>query len=214
MIDLIYRLSKNIHDLLSPQKIGVVLFLLQTMPAFGQDSSCFQKAKYNFEISGEYYFPASYMRNVKSDFISVLIGKNIHSNTGAHYSINAGFFSIAAQGSTLETDLSNKEYTFLTSVKGMGPMVLGRVELVESNKFYFTGDFSTGMAFFDNKFPPQADYYDWVLKLGLGLGYHFNKHFSALLSARFMHLSNGKGFGPQNPTYEGYGYSFALVKHF
>src|SRR5579863_4242292 len=61
------------------------------------------------------------------------------------------------------------------------------------------------LLFLRGPFLPDGDVYDFVLQLGAGLDVQLGERLSLLGDVHAVHLSNGQGLGPFNPTFTGEG---------
>ena len=79
--------------------------------------------------------------------------------------------------------------------------------------FSISPDFSGGLIFYSDKFPHGGDIYNFMWRMGGAVHYRFNKKYAINLNVKWMHVSNGQGLGPQNPSYEAWGIGFGFVKY-
>ncbi|MFC1851269.1 acyloxyacyl hydrolase [candidate division CSSED10-310 bacterium] len=73
-------------------------------------------------------------------------------------------------------------------------------------------DYGPGFIVTTEKFPPGGTTYNFITQYGMGLDLTIRENVHLLLGFREQHLSNGKGIGEDNPTYDGAGmYAQLLV---
>jgi hypothetical protein len=97
--------------------------------------------------------------------------------------------------------------TLASSAWGFGPMLQPRFELVHYAGLTLRADLSGGFLWYTHDFPSGGRRYNFMWQAGPTLGFALPS--SCLrLSAGYrlwMHVSNGSGLGPSNPSYEGAG---------
>jgi hypothetical protein len=72
---------------------------------------------------------------------------------------------------------------------------------------------SGGGALFDGC-PPGGDIYNFTWQLGGALAFRIDERFTLSAGVRRMHVSNGQGLVPRNPSYEGIGFPLGLAVRF
>jgi hypothetical protein len=95
-----------------------------------------------------------------------------------------------------------KEVNYDNEAIGIGPGILADLRFWRYNKLSFHLDGSGSIIFYNRDFPAGGDHYNFMWRGGpviryviwddqdIGLGYHW------------MHVSNGQGLGPDNPSYD------------
>lgn len=96
-------------------------------------------------------------------------------------------------------------YTLESPAWGVGPAMDGRFTLIERGGWRLTMDASAAVLVYDRRFPAGGYHYNGMLQLGPSIGFAAGSrgHFDA--GWRWMHVSNGQGLGPHNPSYEARG---------
>jgi hypothetical protein len=96
-------------------------------------------------------------------------------------------------------------YDYETSAFGIGPVLEFEHPMIETKYFNLMVEASAGCIRYNKHFPYGGDIYDFMLRTGPSLNFHLNKNLAVELGYRWMHISNGKGSGNQNPFYEAQG---------
>ena len=89
-----------------------------------------------------------------------------------------------------------------------------RLELLNLNHHTFYVDTQQGMIFTVDSFPPGGTVWNFMVKYGIGYTVHLSNKKYLSFGWRWMHISNGTGFVPTNPAYDGNGIylGFKFVK--
>lgn len=101
-----------------------------------------------------------------------------------------------------------------TSAFGAGPVIHIQKEVFIKGRFSIEADASGGLILYNKRFPFGGDVYNFMFRGGGLLVYRMNDKFSIQAGYKWMHVSNGKGLGAFNPTYEGTGISVTLTRYF
>lgn len=89
---------------------------------------------------------------------------------------------------------------------GLGPAVDAQLRLVRGTGWRLQLDTSAAVLLYDRRFPAGGDHYNGMLQLGPSIAWQLPAGRGELeLGWRWMHVSNGQGLGPHNPSYEGRG---------
>jgi len=67
---------------------------------------------------------------------------------------------------------------------------------------------------YDEEFPAGGEHYNFMWRAGPTLSYSFGHAYGIGVSYRWMHVSNGQGLTPNNPSYEAKGIGIQLRKAF
>jgi hypothetical protein len=90
---------------------------------------------------------------------------------------------------------------------GAGPAVDGRFTLLDHGGWRLNLDASAAVLLYDRRFPAGGDHYNGMFQFGATLGHRWPGGGQVEAGWRWMHVSNGQGLGPQNPSYEARGLS-------
>jgi len=115
----------------------------------------------------------------------------------------------------LERDLNRgrlQEQTNESSTWGIGPEVQQRVKVLRWSVFTLRTDFGEGALWYNRDFPHGGRRYNFMLQAGPTIGYApATGCLRASIGYRWMHVSNGSGLGPQNPSYGAAGVMLGLA---
>jgi lipid A 3-O-deacylase len=153
------------------------------------------------DISAEYYLPTKTERHIDSVFLNAMIGTELVEVVGLD--IYGGVTLTGAWGDIVQLDERFRDVRFGTRAFGAGPAFLLRLEPLRFGGFSFAADMLGAIIFYDRDFPPGGDFYNLSWRIGGTLSYEIADGARVELGARWMHVSNGQGLGPFNPSYEG-----------
>lgn len=159
------------------------------------------------EVDGEVLWPLHPDRQIQTLSSDLWIGKPL---AGGHLDLYLGATLTHPWGSITQLQGSLDQGTFRsvsygTSVLGAGPALQVRLNAFPQNPFSLFFDASAGILLYDRRFPPGGDIYNFMLRLGPGALLKLDGHWSLVLKGQWMHVSNGQGLGPFNPSYEAEG---------
>lgn len=97
---------------------------------------------------------------------------------------------------------------------GAGPEVEASFRLFRYGPLTAQADLLGGVYLYDRDFPAGGRRYNGMLQAGLSLNYAFSPQDGVTLGYRWMHVSNGQGVQPSNPSYEAAGISLRYVRRF
>jgi hypothetical protein len=124
----------------------------------------------------------------------------------AGLSIYGGLTFTGAWGYILQWDEHFQDFRYDTGVFGVGPIFLLRLEPLRIGGFSAGVELLGGIVVYTKGFPPGGDIYNFTFRMGVLLGYRISKSLKLEAGVRWMHVSNGQGLGPFNPSYEGLGF--------
>jgi hypothetical protein len=103
------------------------------------------------------------------------------------------------------------EQTSESSAWGIGPVVQQRVRVLGCSVFTLRTDFGEGALWYNRAFPHGGRRYNFMLQAGPTIGYApATGCLRVSIGYRWMHVSNGSGLGPQNPSYGAAGVMLGL----
>ena len=185
--------------------LGALLLLSPTSAA--ADAPAFEGA-----VDAQYYAPIHDDRSVRSVFVDVAVGKMLVPLLGL--SAYAGLTFTHAWGSIVQLGEGFQPYELATSAVGVGPMGLVRIQPLRLGPVAAGLDAVGSLIVYDKHFPPGGDVYNFSWRIGPSVGVALGERLTAVAGFRWMHVSNGQGLGPQNPSYEGRGPSLGVVAGF
>lgn len=151
----------------------------------------------------EHYTPTHAHRHVNSIFHNVLVG--IEAVRVIHLSISGGLTFTSAWGDIVQPGENDRDTTYRADAIGLGPAFLLRCVPLQVGRFAVGAEILGSLIFYDRHFPPGGDLYNLSWRLGGSASFRIDDHLRLVAGARWMHVSNGQGLGPQNPSYEGLG---------
>ncbi len=106
-----------------------------------------------------------------------------------------------------------QQVTYESSATGFGPTVLAKFDLFELESLSGALDAAGAFAYYDRDFPAGGSRYNFMWRIGPVLAYAVGKSSTIGISYRWLHVSNGEGVGPENPSYnaKGIGTQFSHV---
>jgi len=183
---------------------GALLALL----AMALPASAEQTHGLRAEIASEYLWPIDEGRQIDTVSVHALVGDGI---LGASWiSWRAGLTVTYAWGHIVQLDDQLREVRSDNAAAGLGPVGLLRLQTPELARLSVGAEASGGVLLYTSGFPAGGDIYNFMGRAGLllegrvadaiwlGGGYHV------------MHVSNGQGLGPHNPSYEAQGVALWL----
>ena len=94
------------------------------------------------------------------------------------------------------------------SSAGLGGALLIRWHFLQRERWSSFFDLGWGLLLTDDEFPPGGTELNGTRQYGLGLTYQTGDRFHLVFGARQLHISNGRGFVEDNPSYDGVGAYF------
>jgi lipid A 3-O-deacylase len=92
-----------------------------------------------------------------------------------------------------------------SSAYGIGPTMELQWEALSVDRLSVDVDGSAGLILYDRHFPTGGDYYNGMYQVGPSIGYRVSDKGQLRVGYRWMHVSNGQGITPDNPSYEAIG---------
>lgn len=88
---------------------------------------------------------------------------------------------------------------------GVGPSIEAKAALWTTPTVRWAMDLMASGMWYDRPFPAGGLRYNGMFQIGPSLEFTLSHQQSLSLGAHWMHLSNGHGLTPKNPSYEGHG---------
>jgi len=194
------------------------LFLFGSNQVFSQkertpDTTCSQKpSKSKFGIGAEYLAPTKYNDKIQTVSMHAVFWKQYFKNISIL--INPGITTTYAWGYTADLTLNagaGGETNHKTSAFGIGPVLQLDYAPIHIKRFSVVIEASGGFILYSNRFPYGGDIYNFMFRAGPSIAYKIAPNYFVKTGYLWMHVSNGKGMGPQNPYYEAHGITLSLV---
>ncbi len=125
-------------------------------------------------------------------------------------SLLAGVTATFVNGEITQTtgkvsDGSFKEVASSSDAVGLGPAVWVDLDLLRYKTAALHLEGSFGFIVYDQDFPAGGDWYNFMWRVGPIVRYEIYRSASISIGWQWMHVSNGQGSGPQNPSYDAHG---------
>ncbi len=160
-------------------------------------------AGWRAEAQAEYLWPTADGRDIRTLSVHALVGRGFFD--ASFISWRAGVTASYAWGHIIQLDDQFQDVRYENAAGALGPMGLVRLQTPPLIGFSIGGDASGGLLLYTRDFPAGGDIYNFMWRAGLLLEYRVNDDLGVGAGFHVMHVSNGQGLGPQNPSYEGAG---------
>lgn len=193
----------------------VILLLLSIAYAEGKED--YHSSAIPLHLSTEYYDPIEDDRNIRTWNL------NAYYPIGAIEAVNMSFDAVLtatyATGdiTQLEGELSKgtlRDVNYKNSAIGIGPGVLADLRILEMGQLSFHIDAGISAILYNKNFPAGGDWYNFMERGGFVLKYALENNQAVGIGYYRMHVSNGQGTGPQNPSYDAEGIRLAYTFRF
>jgi hypothetical protein len=161
-----------------------------------------------FDGEEEYYFPTKSDRPIQSGFVNVVSGLEW---VPGHLAFLGGVTTTGAEGYILQYNAQFQNVRYDTAALGIGPMFLLSWAPLHMGRVSLALDAVGAIVFYDTHFPAGGDIYNFTWRLGGAVAVRIVPTISLSAGGRWMHVSNGQGLGPQNPSYEGAGFHLGVT---
>ena len=188
--------------------LTILLILFFYLRLTGQNNN--ESSKIIFNTGFEYIEPSHNNRQIKTTSVHFLYGWQYFQKTPL--TIYVGTTLTYAYGSIIQLDENFNDVISKNNAFGIGPVFNIQFEPFIFEGFSISPYFSGGFILYSEKFPHGGDIYNFIWKAGGSLHYRLNNKFKINLSLIWMHVSNGQGLTPKNPSYEGFGINLSLTK--
>jgi hypothetical protein len=177
------------------------------------DTTIFNKIyKSKIEFSGEYLTPTHFSDKIQTISFHSFFWKPHFKNISLK--INIGLSGTYAWGYTSYYKLRLDtvfETDHKTSAFGVGPALQIDYSPIKIKKISINIEASGGLILYSNRFPYGGDIYNFMFRTGPSIAYKINTNYILKIGYRWMHVSNGKGYGKQNPFYEAQGINLGFI---
>ncbi len=168
--------------------------------------------QFKLEAGPEYMAPYHHSRQIQTISADLMLGVQFFRKV--RLSLYGGGTMTYAWGNIIEWDQNFQDVKYSNSAFGAGPAFIVRVEPVISRHVSLSADISGALILYTAHFPAGGDIYNFMWRLGPSVLYHINDRCSLVMSAKWMHVSNGQGLNPHNPSYEAVGGAIHFIYHF
>ena len=182
------------------------MWLAAPLPALSQASN---STDYKLNLGLEYMYPTKDNRVIETVSIHAVYGWEWLEKTPL--TIGVGITGTYAWGHIVQLDDNLNDTRFDNSAWGVGPVFTIKYEPFVYHGFSVSPDFSGGIILYSENFPSGGDVYNFMWRIGGSVNYHLpNGNTGASISCKWMHVSNGQGLVPHNPSYEGLGVELSV----
>lgn len=182
-------------------RLGVVLVVVLA-------SSAAHAEGLRAEGQAEYLWPTHADREISTVSLHALLGQGFFSQSWLSW--RAGLTTSYAWGNIEQLDDQFRSIHYDNAALGVGPVGLLRLQTPPLARLSVGGDASGGLLLYTQHFPAGGDVYNFMWRAGVLLEYRASAAVWAGAGFHVMHVSNGQGLGPHNPSYEGRGVAFWL----
>jgi hypothetical protein len=161
------------------------------------------------ELGAEHLWPTHGDRDIQTTSLNAFVGRSLFHQAWVAW--RAGVTATYAAGSIVQFDEQFHDVRFADTALGFGPAFVLRVQTPELARFTLGIEGSGAFVLYSRDFPAGGDLYNFMWRAGLQLEYRACAACWIGVGYRVMHVSNGQGLGPQNPSYEARGLSVWLA---
>jgi Lipid A 3-O-deacylase (PagL) len=157
----------------------------------------------------ETFEPTDTSRDIRVNALNVEYERRLQHESLRRIGVGGIFSGYFAKGTSYDlgklfTEPDGGVYPVDTT--GWGLQGLLRLYLVDEPQFTLFVEGAAGIAFFDDRFPPQGTKLNFTRRYGAGGTYRLSDTFDVIGGYRVAHVSNGNGDGaPDNPAWDGRG---------
>ena len=185
-----------------------IVILLPLSIAYAESKEDYYSAATPLHLGIEYYEPIEDDRNIRTWNL------NMYYPVGAIEDINLSFDAVLTatyatgditqlEGELFEGTLRDVNYK--NSAVGIGPGILADLRLLEMGQLSFHVDAGISAILYNKNFPAEGDCYNFMERVGFALKFPLENNQSVGIGCYGMHVSNGQGTGPRNPSYDAEG---------
>ncbi len=158
---------------------------------------------WTLEAGPEHLWPTHAARHITTTSLNLLVGRPAFDSCWLVW--RGGLTATDATGYILQYGEDFQEVRFDNHAIGLGPTGIVRLQTPELLHLVLSFEGSVAIILYDRHFPAGGDVYNFMLRVGPSLSYRFDGSWSVGAGARLMHVSNGQGLTPKNPSYEARG---------
>ncbi len=186
-----------------PARFPSLLLALLLLPAAMQAQAGPHALPLGLTASLEYLAPTKNDRRIGTVTADVRVEHAAVPGLGLRLGI--GLTATGADGHIFQLDPTLTRVRFDNRALGLGPTAYLGVTPVRLGRLRLGMEATAGLLLYSTRFPAGGDHYNGMLRVGPVLALRLSPTDELRLSAKWMHVSNGQGLGPHNPSYEGHG---------
>ena len=190
----------------SPARLLPLLFAL-IRPAFAQAQAAPHTLALGLTTSLEYLAPTKDDRRIGTVTADMRVEQTVIRALG--FRLGIGLTATGAGGHISQLDPTLTPVRFENRAVGLGPTAYLGLTPLRLGPLSLGAEASAGLLAYSTRFPAGGDHYNGMLRVGPVLALRLSAADEVRLSGKWMHVSNGQGLGPHNPSYEGHGLALA-----
>jgi hypothetical protein len=142
-------------------------------------------------------------RSIHTVAVDVWLGLVLFRRTRLH--LLGGLAAAGAWGSITQLDETFEPVRSRGRAAGFGPGFAIRFEPYRFERISFGPELAGSFLLHTSRFPPGGALYNFMWRLGAGIGVRVAPLVWLWIHGRWHHASNARGIGPHNPSWEGAG---------
>jgi hypothetical protein len=174
---------------------GFLAFALIATPAAADD--------WRAEVQAEYLWPIDDDRQIHTAQLHALLGQGFFD--AAWIGWRAGLTASYAHGHIVQLDDQFRDVRYDNAAGAIGPTGLLRLQTPPLAGLSLGVEGSGGLLLYSRDFPAGGDIYNSMWRAGPLLESRVTQALWFGTGVHVMHVSNGQGLGPHNPSYEAHG---------
>jgi len=195
--------------------VPILIFtVIQIHAQSGIDSLSRKNYTLKYEAGAEYLIPTRFSNQIKTTSFHCFFWKKRFKDN--YVLVSIGITGTYAWGYSKQYKIIPDSFPeadrYKTSAFGIGPVIQIDPTIIKIKRFAIIAEASGGLLLYSNRFPYGADIYNFMFRTGPSITYQTSKNYFFKIGYRWMHVSNGKGFGNQNPFYEAQGVNISFIK--
>lgn len=157
----------------------------------------------------EAFEPSDSLRDIRVQVLNVEYERRIQHDMLSRLGVGGIVSGYAAKGTSYDPGKLFSEPdggVYPADTTGWGLQGLLRLYVIDEPRFTFFVEGAAGIAFFDDRFPPQGTKLNFTRRYGAGGTFSLSDRVEVMGGYRVAHVSNGNGDGaPDNPAWDGRG---------
>lgn len=186
-----------------------LLFWSQGLACGSAYSTSAVAPRWTLEVGAEHLWPTHADRRIATTSVNAVAGRGAFDS--CCFAWRAGVTATSATGYIIQLDEGLHDMRLDSDAIGIGPTGIVRVQTPELARFVLSFEGSGAVILYGRGFPSGGDIYNFMWRTGPSVSHRFSESWSAGVGARVMHVSNGQGLTPKNPSYEARGLTFWLA---
>ena len=191
----------------SRARLHPLALALLLLPATARAQADPHPLTFGLTSSLEYLSPTKPDRRIGTVTADVRLERTVVQSLGLRLGI--GLTATGAEGHIVQLDPTFTPVRLENRAVGLGPTAYLGLSPLRVGRLSLGAEASAGLLLYSTRFPAGGDRYNGMLRVGPVLALRLSSADEVRLSGKWMHVSNGQGLGPHNPSYEGHGLTLA-----